>query len=59
MGYFKVRKKIEELEEELSEKEKELYEFRQRDDHDAGSALKMQRKKKMRWKRKMHSFRKN
>ena len=26
--YFKVRKKIEELEEELSEKEKELYEFR-------------------------------
>lgn len=25
--YFKVRKKIEELEEELSEKEKELYEF--------------------------------
>ena len=27
-AYFKVRKKIEELEEELSEKEKELYEFR-------------------------------
>ena len=26
--YFQVRKKIEELEEELSEKEKELYEFR-------------------------------
>ena len=26
--YFKVRKKIDELEEELSEKEKELYEFR-------------------------------
>ena len=26
--YFKVRKKIEEMEEELSEKEKELYEFR-------------------------------
>ena len=26
--YFKVRKKIEELEEELSDKEKELYEFR-------------------------------
>ena len=26
--YFKVRNKIEELEEELSEKEKELYEFR-------------------------------
>ena len=26
--YFKVRKKIEELEEELSEKEKEFYEFR-------------------------------
>ena len=26
--YFKVRKKIEELEEELSEKENELYEFR-------------------------------
>ena len=26
--YFKVRKKIEELEEELSEKEQELYEFR-------------------------------
>ena len=26
--YFKVRKNIEELEEELSEKEKELYEFR-------------------------------
>ena len=26
--YFKVRKKIEELEDELSEKEKELYEFR-------------------------------
>ena len=26
--YFNVRKKIEELEEELSEKEKELYEFR-------------------------------
>lgn len=56
--YFKVRKKIEELEEELSEKEKELYEFR----HEMITTqvrLENAEKEKMRWKRKMHSFRKN